>query len=141
MRLNFALSLPEWNIPVLVRLRRRYVSLLEKSYTVVVSIANTCCNGYPHDGPADNASYRHDCRADNAAYRHDRRVVRIASARKLAETTHLLLRPKRPTPKTGQNDPGQMIHGRNDPDSFVRVRKLTDIQTLGQIMHPQSLAL
>ena len=41
-----------------------------------------------------------------------------------AETTHLL-RPKRPTPKIGRNDPGrndpaETTQGRNDPDSISR---------------------
>ena len=52
--------------------------LVRKSYTPVVPIANTCSNGYPHYGRADNAPYRHDRRADKAAYRHDRRAFSLS---------------------------------------------------------------
>ena len=40
----------------------------------------------------------------------------------MAETTHVL-RPKRPTPNIGRNDPAETTQGRNDPGSGKSIKK------------------
>ena len=45
-----------------------------KSHTPFVSVANTCCTGYPHDCLGDNAAYQQDRRAGKRRYRLDRRA-------------------------------------------------------------------